>query len=179
MEKSLTLYELTAEQQAIEDALIDNGGELSPELEEMLNSNQEAISEKVDGYNKILRKFEGRETAIDAEIMRLTALKRTAQNAQKSIKEHLLWAMEQAGKDKLEGTLCKAYLRHSSALEVDEDVLLMEVAKKMEKWQNTLPSYITLSAKINKTVIKEMFPKDSTLLPPGCQYKDNKSITIK
>lgn len=179
MEKSLSLYELTAEQQALEDALIENGGELTPELEEMLNANTEALAVKVDGYNKILRKFEGAETAIDAEIKRLTAMKRTAQNSQKSLKAHLLWAMKNAGLEKLEGNLCKASLRHTTSLEVDEEALLGTIAVKVAEWQRTLPSFVTLTAKVSKTAIKDAYPKGVDVLPVGCQYVENESVTIR
>lgn len=179
MEKSLTLYELTAEQQAIEDALYENGGELNEELAAMLNENAEALANKVDGYNAILRNFEGRETAIDAEIKRLTALKRTAQNAQKSIKEHLLYAMQSAGIDKLEGNLCKASVRHSTALEVDEDILMQPYNHKIYELANALPAYITLAAKVSKTDLKAAYPKDCEAMPAGCTYVENTSVTIR
>ena len=50
-----TLYELTAAQSAIEYALYENGGELTPELEAQLAETREALPAKIDGYNHILQ----------------------------------------------------------------------------------------------------------------------------
>lgn len=179
MATSLTLYELTAQQQRIEDMLIENGGEITEELAALMDENAEALTEKVDGYNKILRKFEGAEAALDAEIKRLTALKKTAQNSQKSLKEHLLYAMQSAGLDKLEGNLCKASVRHSTALEVDEDVLMQPYNHKIFELANALPAYITLTAKVSKTDLKAAYPKDCEAMPAGCTYVENTSVTIR
>ena len=62
-----TLYALTAAQAAIEDALYENGGELTPELEEQLAETREALPAKIDGYNHILARLAGMEAAADAE----------------------------------------------------------------------------------------------------------------
>lgn len=175
--ENLTLYQLTSEYQAIEDALIENGGELTPELEDLMNANTEALALKVDGYNKILRRMEGSEAALDAEIKRLTALKKTAANAQKSLKKHLKDAMEYAGLDKIEGTLCKAFLRHTTSTEVDNETFLQPYHASILELQERCPM-LTIKVEPNKTAIKDaFFGKDYA--PQGVSFKDNTSITIK
>ena len=79
-EKSLSLYDLTQEQLDIERALEDAGGELTPELEEALGNNAEALSHKIDSYCAIMCKNEYMNVSIHAEIMRLQALKKTNVN---------------------------------------------------------------------------------------------------
>lgn len=147
----LSLYELTAEQQRIEEILIENGGEMTEEIKTLWEQNNNAIAVKVDGYNKVLRKFEGAETALDAEIKRLTALKRTAVNAQKSLKSHLLHVMLEQNISKLEGNLCKVSLRNTKAVEVDDDFLDIF---KQELSDLELPDYISVEVKVNKTALK-------------------------
>jgi len=175
--QSLSLYQLTQEQQAIESALIDNGGELTPELEKMLEGNSEAIANKVDGYNMILRRLGGSESVLDTEIKRLTALKKTAQNAQRSLKDHLLHTMQEAGLDRLDGNLCKAYVRHTQSVDVDECSLLEQHRERIEAFADSLPDYCTVEVKVVKAVIKDGF-KQSGVLPPGCIIKDNESLII-
>ena len=121
-----TLYELTAAQSAIEDALYENGGELTPELEAQLAETREALPAKIDGYNHILARLAGMEAAADAEIKRLQALKKTAQNAQKSLKGHLLNAMQTFGIEKIEGITCKVFRKANpaSVTITNEDALL-------------------------------------------------------
>lgn len=176
MNNSLTLYQLTEEQQLIEDLLIENGGELTPEIEEALNANQLALSEKVDGYNCILRKFEGAETAIDAEIKRLTALKKTAQNAQKSLKSHIASAMIEHGIQKLEGNLCKISFRRSEAVDIT-DAALADLDIVAEKVAADLPNYVKVELSYNKTKIKELIKAGSAV--PGASIKDNYSLQIR
>lgn len=179
MEATLSLYDLTAQQQAIEAALIENGGELTPELEELLAENTEALTVKVDGYNKLLRTFEGAETALDAEIRRLTALKNTAANAQKSLRGHLQHAMEENGITRLDGSICKAYLTSRKSLEVADDFLgqwdSLDLAEM--RFKTGLPDYIDLELKLNKTALKAAIEGGAPVA--GAQIISKNSITIR
>jgi hypothetical protein len=177
----LTLYDLTSEYLEIEDALIESGGEVTDKILSLMDANKEAMTAKVDGYNKILRRMEGTEDALDAEIRRLTALKKTAANAGKSIKEHLMYAMQAAGLDRIDGTLCKAYLRKTTALDVDEEAMFRAVTHGGEivKFMESLPEYFDIDIRVNKTKVKKLFPAECGTLPAGCRYIENTSITIK
>ena len=104
-EKSLSLYDLSQEQLDIERALEDAGGELTPELEEALGNNAEALSHKIDSYSAILRKNEYMNEAIDAEIKRLQALKKTNANKVKSLKSYIGYVMGTFGITKIDGNL--------------------------------------------------------------------------
>ena len=85
--------------------------------------------------------------------------------------------MQTFGFDKLEGNFCKVSRRKSRALSVDEATLLAGFPEIAEL-QATLPDYITLEAKVSKTVIKN-HEKESGILPAGCEYTDNESIQIR
>lgn len=92
-----TLFQLTADMTAIEDALWENGGELTPELEQALTETQESLVAKTDSYGALIRKFDAATVSIDAEIKRLQALKKTASNAVERLKERVLYSMETCG----------------------------------------------------------------------------------
>ncbi len=96
-----TLYELTGQMAAIEEALEENGGELTPELEEVWQETAESLPMKVDGYNKVIANMTAYSKNIDAEIKRLQTLKKTADNSVKRVKEHLVDVMKQWGIAKL------------------------------------------------------------------------------
>lgn len=149
---NLTLYELTAEQERIETLLVENGGELTPEIEAELNGNTEALTAKVDGYQHILARFEASEDALDKEIKRLTALKRTAQNAKKSLKSHLTFVMQEQGLTRLEGALCKVSLRRSEAVELADD-FIYQFDDVLNEASAKLPPYVTIEIKPSKTDI--------------------------
>ena len=174
---NFTLIELTAEQAALEQELIENGGELTPETEAAMKDNALAIATKVDGYHAVLRKFSMAETALDDEIKRLTALKKTAQNAQKTIKAHLAYGMQTAGLDKLEGTLCKVSFRKSKAVELDEDAVLYPYKAEIDALVAELPTYITPEFKVSKTGVKAAMEAGEAVM--GAAIVENQTIAIR
>ena len=174
-----TLYALTAAQAAIEDALYENGGELTPELEAQLAETREALPAKIDGYNHILARLAGMEAAADAEIKRLQALKKTAQNAQKSLKGHLLNAMQTFGIEKIEGSTCKVFRRLSpeSVNITDEGRILARAQEEAEELTSKLPTYLSFEIKINKTALKDALREG--MLVAGAELTRNESVVIK
>ena len=175
-----TLYELTAAQAAIEDALYENGGELTPELEEQLAETREALPAKIDGYNHILARLAGMEAAADAEIKRLQALKKTAQNAQKSLKGHLLNAMQTFGIEKIEGSTCKVFRKNNpaSVTITDEAELLNPFALWVANGGlDNFPAWIKVEASINKTALKDMLKNGD--LVAGAELTQSESVVIK
>lgn len=174
----MNLYELTAEQARIEDLLEENGGEITPEIEEALTLTAEALPKKVDGYGVLIRQFAAAEAACDAEIKRLQGLKKTAQNAQKGMKDRILYAMQTFGFDKLAGETTKFSTRSSKAVDVNEDVLLMNYREKIARFVSTLPDWISLEVKVSKQVIKDAY-KTTGITPEGAQVVENTSLIMK
>ena len=174
----MNLYELTAEQARIEDLLEENGGEITPEIEEALTLTAEALPKKVDGYGVLIRQFAAAEAACDAEIKRLQGLKKTAQNAQKGMKDRILYAMQTFGFDKLAGETTKFSTRASKAVDVNEDVLLMNYREKIARFVSTLPDWISLEVKVSKQVIKDAY-KATGITPEGAQVVENTSLIMK
>lgn len=163
---------------AIEDALWENGGELTPELEQALAETEQSIAVKADGYNSLIRRFSSQADVIDAEIKRLTALKRTCQNAEKRLKEHVCEVMGMFGIDKIEGQYCKISRVKSAKVEANEEMLLAAYLNAIAQLEEVLPPYITIEPKISKTAIKE-FQKAEGILPAGAEIVENYSLRIK
>jgi hypothetical protein len=174
----MNLYQLTAEQARIEDLLEQNGGEMTPEIEEALTLTSEALPKKVDGYGVIIRQFAAAEAACDAEIKRLQALKKTAVNAQRNLKDRVLYAMQTFGYDKLAGETTKFSTRKSSAVEVDDAVLMERYYGKIQEFVATLPDWLTLEIKVSKQAIKDAY-KATGITPEGAQVVENTSLIIK
>ena len=174
----MNLYELTAEQARIEDLLEENGGEMTPEIEEALTLTAEALPKKVDGYGVIIRQFAAAEAAADAEIKRLQALKKTAQNAQRNLKDRVLFAMQSFGYDKLTGDITKFSTRKSTAIEVDESVLLDRYYGKISEFVASLPEWLTLEVKVSKQAIKDAY-KATGVTPEGAQIVENTNLMMK
>lgn len=178
MENKLTLFNLSAEMAEIENALIDNGGELTPELEKALTFTQEALTRKADDYGAVLQKFTALSEACKAEIDRINAIKKTADNSVKNIKERLAWTMDNFQMAKLEGSLHKFSLVKTTSTETDDDLLLAPYRELIAALQERLPAYITVKASISKAELKDTY-KDKDVRPEGVTFVENKSIRIK
>lgn len=174
----MNLYELTAEQARIEALLEENGGEITPEIEEALTLTAEALPRKVDGYGVLIRQFAATEAACDAEIKRLQGLKKTAVNSQKGLKDRILYAMQTFGYDKLAGETTKFSTRASKAVEIDEELLLDSYKAKVEEFVKTLPDWLTLEVKVSKKVISDTY-KATGVTPEGAQVVENTSLIVK
>lgn len=173
-----SLYQLSAEMCAIEDALWENGGELTPELEQALAETEHSLAVKTDSYNALMRKFASQADVIDAEIKRLTALKKTCQNAEKRLKNHICETMGMFGIDKLEGQYCKMSRTRTTAVETNDDLLKCQYLPSIQEFAATLPPYLTLDVKVSKTGVKE-FQKETGVLPAGAEMVENYSLRIR
>jgi hypothetical protein len=173
----MTLFELSEQDRLIADSLEESGGELTPEIEELLAETRDLFPKKVDGYGVMIRKFKSLEDTCKTEIERVERIKRVAQNAQKNIRNHILDAMVFFGYQKLEGNMTTFRLGKSKSLEVDEDALLAQYKEKIDALQAALPPYLTVEVKVSKKGIKDAFPDG--VLPAGCEVKENNTITIK
>ncbi len=178
MELSTTLFQLSNEMRMLEDALWESGGELTPEIEQALAENAESIAKKVDGYNAVLRSFAYKSDVLDAEIKRLTALKKTAENAQKRIREYVVDIMNAFDIDKLDGAYCKISKTKSTKTEVNEELLLSGVQFAIDSVAKTMPPYVTLETKVSKTALKD-FIKETGITPAGVEFVDSYSLRIK
>lgn len=173
-----TLFQLTEQQRAIEDALYENGGELTPELEDALAETSESLPRKIDGYDMILREFGHMADNCKAEIERLTRLKRVAENGQKSLKKHVLDAMRLFGFKKLEGRTCSMSLGKSKSIKVDEEVLLFDYRKRIEELNASLPDYLSVEVTISKKAISDAY-KVSGVLPAGVTIEETEHLTVR
>lgn len=122
--RPLDLYEITAELEDLEQALLESGGVITEELEERYGRLLEMEAEKVEGYVAMIRKFAASEEAIKAERKRLQKAERSMRRAAQNLKDRLAEAMQQRGEDTYETKLGKVRLqqaaRRSVALDVDD-----------------------------------------------------------
>jgi hypothetical protein len=174
-----SLFQLTTDMSAIEDALWENGGELTPEIEQALAETEASLATKSDNYGALIRNFESAASMIDAEIKRLTALKKTATNSSERLKNRVLDAMQANGFTKLDGAYTKFSLRRSERTITDDEAILAPYYFTLEAIKSTLPPYITLGdLKVNKTIIKDMIKKDGITIPDA-HLEENFSLIMR
>lgn len=175
-----TLSELLERQNEIEMALIDNGGELTPEIEEALGLTEENLKDKIDGYHSLMGKLEYGNNEIDAEIKRLQALKKTKENAVKRLKGHLYDRMVEYGIDRIEGKLCKVFRKGTApAVKIEDEVSLLApytfdiTAVKVD---NAWPDWVKVSVEVDKTKLKEVLKGEEVA---GCSLEAGECIQFK
>lgn len=173
-----TLFQLSADMAAIEDALWENGGELTEELAIALSDTEAGMARKADGYTALIRSFASQKEIIKAEIDRLTKLKKVAENAEKRIKQHLCETMGMFGITKIEGDKSVITRSRSTAVETNEEQLVAAYLNALAEFNESLPPYITAEFKVSKTAIKEM-QKEEGILPAGAEIVENWSLRIR
>ena len=70
----MNIYELTTEWTSIQSALIEGEGELTPELEEMLDELEGATDAKANAYASVIKNLDGLMKARKVEAKRLIAI---------------------------------------------------------------------------------------------------------
>lgn len=162
----MNLFQITNEMQSIMNELIENGGELTPELEAMLTITESQLKEKAVNYAMVIRSMDYETNIIDEEIKRLQALKKTRQNAIERLKSALTNAMEQCGMDSIETPTNKISFRKSQSLEIIDET-------KVPKQYKTQ----VVTTKVDKNAIKQDIKNGIAV--DGVELINSKNIQIK
>lgn len=125
----MNIYQLKQDLLSIFDELEENGGELTPELEESLNVTQEAFKDKIEGYTNVIKLIESDLFSIKVEQKRLKELADRKQKTIDRIKTIIIEAVEEFGDTKKSGAKFIDYgtgsvsVRKNKAVDVDKSVL--------------------------------------------------------
>lgn len=161
-----TLYDIGTAQLQLIEALIENGGELTPELEEALLLNESNLQTKGTNYGLICKQIESEIDVIDAEIKRLTALKKSRNNAIDRLKTNLSNAMQIFGINELKTPILKINFRKSESVEIDN---MAQIDKRFLREK--------ISVEADKVAIKEAIKSGEQV--EGARLVENKNIQIK
>lgn len=125
-----SIYQIEVAHRNLVNDLIENEGELTPELETQLAISYEDLQQKGVAYTFVIKDQEGIISQIDAEIDRLTDLKKAKKKAVERLKDTLVNAMEVFGVQKLESPIVSISLRASESIEVLHLAMLEDEFKK-------------------------------------------------
>ena len=120
----LSLYTIEQNYLTLVENLIENGGELTPELETELAITKQDLQNKGVCYGFIVKELEGNIDLIDLEIKRLNALKKPLVNSIDRLKNNLSQAMQMFDVTELKTPLLKINFRKSESVEVTDIDLL-------------------------------------------------------
>jgi hypothetical protein len=160
------IYNITTEFLQLEAQLIENGGELTPELETALIINKDELQHKSIQYGYVIKSLSDNVDAIDNEINRLQAIKKTNENAIDRLKDTLSSAMQLFGIPELKTPTLKINFRKS------EQVVVNDV--------NALPSdykTIKVTEQADKIKIKQAIKSGEDVI--GCELITVQNLQIK
>ncbi len=116
----MNLYQIKNEYLTLASQL--EQGELTPEIEQQLQINEEQLKEKAINYGYVIRSFEYDNDVIDAEIKRLKQLKEQKENAIDKLKSAVSDAMQLYGIEKIDSPTLKLSFRKSESIEVSDNL---------------------------------------------------------
>lgn len=116
----MNLYQIKNEYLTLASQL--EQGELTPEIEQQLQINEEQLKEKAINYGYVIRSFEYDNDVIDAEIKRLKQLKEQKENAIDKLKNAVSDAMQLYGIEKIDSPTLKISFRKSESIEVSDNL---------------------------------------------------------
>jgi hypothetical protein len=160
------IYNITTEFLQLEAQLIENGGELTEQLEQALIINKDELQHKSIQYGYVIKSLSDNVDAIDAEIKRLQGIKKVNENAIDRLKDTLSSAMQLFGIPELKTPTLKINFRKS------EQVVVNDV--------NALPSdykTIKVTEQPDKIKIKQAIKSGEDVV--GCELLTVQSIQIK
>ena len=160
----VTLYQIEQEYINLAETLIENGGELTPELETQLTITKDQLQNKGVCYGMVIKDIEAENDVIDAEIKRLTELKKSRSKAIDRLKDNLSQAMQLFELEEIKTPLIKINFRSSQSVEVDVNL--------DQKYVKT-----TVSTAPDKVAIKEAIKSGFEVT--GARLVTNQNIQIK
>lgn len=122
-----SLYNIEQELLDVIATLEDNGGELTPELEERLIIGQDNLREKLTSYVAVINEMTAKIDACKCEEKRISSLRKSRENTLDRIKESVLNAVRLFGDATKNGNYvidldtCRLSTRSSSSVNIDEE----------------------------------------------------------
>ena len=161
-----SLYSISADMAAIISALEDNGGEVTPEIEQALAITEEQFTAKSVDYGQAILTLRRMAAAAKDEKDRLASLQKFYENAEKRLSGALLNAMDIFGKPKVETPTMRLSTRRTAATIIDD----LDIVPKQ---------YTTTKVEVvpDKKAIKEAIMRGEEV--PGARVEENVSLQIK
>lgn len=166
-----SLFQLTQEEIHFIALMEDNGGELTPEIEEDLAIRRTNWEYKAEAYSKFILKLEGEADQASAEIKRIQGLKKAKEATAERLKSALLTALQVFGNEdpktgvrRYETALAKLSTRKSQAVEITDEASLPDEC-------------FVVKREVSKTAIKKLLEEGQEL--EGAGIKENVSLQIK
>lgn len=121
----MNIFNISQELEDIFSQIEENGGEITPELEERLIITEDKLHDKLDSYRRVYSKFMSDAKTCKEEETRIAKLRKTKENQAERLKDTMLTAVQQFGALGKSGNRlinlpdAKLYTKSSACTEVD------------------------------------------------------------
>lgn len=119
-----TLYDINEQYLSLLRQVEENGGEITPELEEQLAINEADHAAKLDTYGRIIANYAAEASACMDEAKRLAIKAERATKAAQRLKDTILHFLQATDRRKVAAGLWTYTLRDSKAVEVEDDTAI-------------------------------------------------------
>lgn len=173
----MKLYEAAEALHITDEWLEELGGELTPEVEALLNAAEGDFAEKAERVALKIKALESEAKAIKEEETRLTARRKARETGAASLKAYLQRNLEAAGKDKVNGLLVTVALQlNPPALQVPAHVDLAELYEAGAPGITLVPESYTLD---KRAVLDAVKVSGEGVLPNGWAVTRSQSLRIR
>lgn len=160
----MNIYEITNELMAIYNAIAENEGVITPELEEALAIAGDQLEAKAENYCKMIANVKNDVEGYAAEIKRLQARKSAAENLIERLKNALRDAMIATDNLKLKAGTFALGIRTTEAVNITDESAVPD-------------DYCEYTKKISKSAIKEALKSGAAVA--GAEMVSNQSLSIR
>ncbi|MCW9717381.1 siphovirus Gp157 family protein [Avibacterium sp. 21-599] len=166
----MKLYEIADSYNNVAELLANPEFAEDSDIIAALDAVEDEFNNKAINTIKAIKRVEGDIDLLDAEIKRLSAMKKARQNRIEEVKNYLKYNMQKTGIFKIESPLFKiAYgERKQSAVEIDENLFLAN---------NLDENLVTIKITPNKSAIKEALKRGESVM--GARLVDSQVLSIK
>ena len=116
-----SIYKIQSEYQLLINQVIDADGELTSEVMEALQINEQQLQSKAIDYSYVIKQLDNDCEQIDAELKRLQQIKKVRTNLAERLKDTISNAMNLYEVEKIETPLIKLSFRNSESVEITNE----------------------------------------------------------
>lgn len=127
--KTMNIYQISQELLSIFDAIEENNGDITPELEEQLAITNETFKDKIKSYTNVIQMLTNDIDSIKEEVARLKDLQKSKEKTIERLKNIIAEAIETFGNSTKTGGKFidygtgKVSVRYTQAVEVEDDAI--------------------------------------------------------
>jgi vacuolar-type H+-ATPase subunit E/Vma4 len=177
---TVRLYDLAEAREILSQFLEETEGEVTPEIEALLDQLDGQVTEKVERVGLYIREQVVTAAAIKEEEQRLSARRKALERAVEGLKNYLQRQMERLGKTKVDGLLCTVALQKSppSVRCTLDGFGLVQLLESGDETKASLVTLVPESYKVNGTAVLAAY-KAGQELPNGIAVEQGQHVRIR